>query len=95
MLILLASGSVVGMLLGIAASRVLSAIVCQASAHDPFVLASVVLPSWLGFGRRSGAARFAYRSGKSASRAMISASRKAVAAPLSRGARNYWGRDRA
>jgi hypothetical protein len=41
MLILLASGSVVGMLLGIAASRVLSAIVCQASAHDPFVLASV------------------------------------------------------
>jgi predicted permease len=41
MLILLASGSVVGMLLGVAASRVLSAIVYQASAQDPFVLASV------------------------------------------------------
>jgi ABC-type antimicrobial peptide transport system permease subunit len=43
MLILLASGSVVGMLLGVAASRVLSAIVYQASAQDPFVLAAVVL----------------------------------------------------
>jgi len=41
MLILLASGSAVGMLLGIAASRVLSAIVYQASALDPFVLAAV------------------------------------------------------
>jgi predicted permease len=41
MLILLASGSVVGMLLGIATSRVLSAIVYQASAQDPFVLATV------------------------------------------------------
>jgi predicted permease len=41
MLILLASGSVVGMLLGVAASRVLSAIVYQASAQDPFVLAAV------------------------------------------------------
>ena len=43
MLILLASGLVVGMLLGIAASRVLSAIVYHASAQDPFVLAAVVL----------------------------------------------------
>ncbi|MGI8961876.1 MAG: FtsX-like permease family protein [Bryobacteraceae bacterium] len=42
MLILLASGSVVGMLLGVAASRVLSAIVFQASAQDPFVLVAVV-----------------------------------------------------
>jgi predicted permease len=41
MLILLAGGSVVGMLLGVAASRVLSAIVYQASAQDPFVLAAV------------------------------------------------------
>ena len=43
MLILLASGSVVGMLLGVAASRVLSAIVYQATAQDPFVLAAVAL----------------------------------------------------
>jgi ABC-type antimicrobial peptide transport system permease subunit len=43
MLILLASGSVVGILLGVAASRVLSAIVYQASAQDPFVLAAVAL----------------------------------------------------
>jgi predicted permease len=43
MLILLASGSIVGMLLGVAASRVLSAIVYQASAQDPFVLAAVAL----------------------------------------------------
>jgi predicted permease len=42
MLILLASGSVVGILLGVAASRVLSAIVYQASAQDPYVLAAVV-----------------------------------------------------
>ncbi len=41
MLILLASGSLIGMLLGVAASRVLSAIVYQASAQDPFVLAAV------------------------------------------------------
>jgi predicted permease len=41
MLILLASGSLVGMLLGIAASRVLSAIVYQASAQDPVVLTAV------------------------------------------------------
>jgi len=43
MLILLASGLVVGMLLGVAASRVLSAIVYHASAQDPFVLAAVAL----------------------------------------------------
>ena len=43
MLVLLASGSVVGMLLGVAASRVLSAIVYQASAQDPFVLTAVAL----------------------------------------------------
>src|SRR5450432_455079 len=42
MLILLAAGSIVGMILGVAASRVLSAIVYQASAHDPFVLVAVV-----------------------------------------------------
>ena len=43
LLILLASGSVVGILLGVAASRVLSAIVYQASAQDPLVLGSVAL----------------------------------------------------
>jgi macrolide transport system ATP-binding/permease protein len=43
MLILLAGGSVVGIVLGAAASRVLSAIVYQASAQDPFVLAGVAL----------------------------------------------------
>jgi ABC-type antimicrobial peptide transport system permease subunit len=43
MLTLLAAGSVVGMLLGIAASRLLSAIVYQATAQDPFVLAAVAL----------------------------------------------------
>jgi macrolide transport system ATP-binding/permease protein len=41
MLILLGSGSVVGIVLGVAASRLLSAIVYQASVQDPFVLASV------------------------------------------------------
>jgi predicted permease len=41
MLILLGSGSVVGIALGLAASRLLSAIVYQASAQDPFVLAAV------------------------------------------------------
>jgi len=41
MFILLATGSVVGMLLGVAASRLLSAIVYQATAQDPFVLAAV------------------------------------------------------
>jgi ABC-type antimicrobial peptide transport system permease subunit len=41
MLILLAGGSTVGLVLGLAASRLLSAIVYQASAQDPFVLAAV------------------------------------------------------
>jgi predicted permease len=41
LLILLASGSMVGIMLGAAASRLLSAIVYQASAQDPFVLAAV------------------------------------------------------
>jgi predicted permease len=41
MLILLGTGSVVGIMLGIAASQVLSAIVYQASAQDPSVLAAV------------------------------------------------------
>ena len=41
MLILLASGCAVGMVLGAAASRLLSAIVYQASAQDPFVLVAV------------------------------------------------------
>jgi predicted permease len=43
MLILLGSASVVGMLLGVAVSRVLSAVVYQATAQDPIVLASVAL----------------------------------------------------
>jgi ABC-type antimicrobial peptide transport system permease subunit len=43
MLILLGSGSVVGIVLGVAASRLLSAIVYQASAQDPFVLVSVAI----------------------------------------------------
>jgi predicted permease len=43
MLILLASGCAVGLVLGVAASRLLSAIVYQASAQDPFVLAAVAL----------------------------------------------------
>jgi predicted lysophospholipase L1 biosynthesis ABC-type transport system permease subunit len=41
MLVLLGTGSVVGIMLGIAASQVLSAIVYQASAQDPSVLAAV------------------------------------------------------
>ena len=41
-LVLLASGSVIGMLLGVATSRVLSAVVYHASARDPFVLTAVV-----------------------------------------------------
>jgi predicted permease len=41
MLVLLGSGCVVGLVLGVAASRLLSAIVYQASAQDPFVLAAV------------------------------------------------------
>jgi predicted permease len=43
MLILLASGCAVGMVLGAAASHLLSAIVYQASAQDPFVLVAVAL----------------------------------------------------
>jgi ABC-type antimicrobial peptide transport system permease subunit len=43
MLILLASGSVVGILLGFGASQVLSAIVYQASAQDPVVLGAVAV----------------------------------------------------
>ena len=43
MLILLASGCLVGLLLGAATSRFLSAIVYQASAQDPFVLVAVAL----------------------------------------------------
>jgi predicted permease len=41
MLVLLAGGSLAGLLLGVAASRVLSVIVFQASAQDPLVLAAV------------------------------------------------------
>jgi ABC-type antimicrobial peptide transport system permease subunit len=41
MLVLLATGSIAGILLGVAASQVLSAIVYQASAQDPWVLAAV------------------------------------------------------
>jgi len=47
MLILLGSGSVVGIVLGLAASRLLSAIVYQASVQDPFVLAAVALTTML------------------------------------------------
>ncbi len=43
MMILLASGCAIGMLLGVATSRVLSAIVYQATALDPLVLAAVAL----------------------------------------------------
>jgi len=43
MLILLASSSVGGILLGVAAGRVLSAIVYDVTAQDPFVLAAVAL----------------------------------------------------
>jgi predicted permease len=43
MLTLLATGSVVGILLGVAASRILSAIVFQATAQDPVVLTAVAL----------------------------------------------------
>ncbi|MGD1070004.1 MAG: ABC transporter permease [Bryobacteraceae bacterium] len=43
MLILLGCGSVVGIALGVAASRLLAAIVYQASAQDPLVLAGVAL----------------------------------------------------
>jgi ABC-type antimicrobial peptide transport system permease subunit len=47
MLILLASGSAVGMLLGAVTSRILSAIVYQASAQDPYVLVAVVFTTAL------------------------------------------------
>ena len=43
MLMLLGSGCAVGIVLGVGASRVLSAIVYEASAQDPFVLAGVAL----------------------------------------------------
>ena len=43
MLVLLAGGSLAGLLLGFAASKLLSAIVFQATAQDPFVLAAVAL----------------------------------------------------
>jgi predicted lysophospholipase L1 biosynthesis ABC-type transport system permease subunit len=43
MLILLGSGSLVGIVLGAMASRLLSAIVYQASAQDPLLLAAVAL----------------------------------------------------
>jgi hypothetical protein len=42
MLFLMASGSLVGLLLGVATGRVLSSIVFQASAQDPFVMGSVI-----------------------------------------------------
>jgi predicted permease len=47
MLILLGSGSAIGIVLGLAASRLLSAIVYQASAQDPFVLAAVAFTTML------------------------------------------------
>jgi ABC-type antimicrobial peptide transport system permease subunit len=47
MLILLGSGSMVGIALGVGASRLLSAIVYQASAQDPFVLAAVAFTTLL------------------------------------------------
>ena len=47
MLILLTCGSLVGILLGAAASRLLAAIVYQASAQDPVVLAAVALTMFL------------------------------------------------
>jgi predicted permease len=42
LMLLLASGSVIGIVFGVAASRLLSAIVYQATAQDPFVLAAVL-----------------------------------------------------
>jgi predicted permease len=47
MLILLASGSAIGIALGLGASHLLSAIVYQASAQDPVVLTAVVLTTVL------------------------------------------------
>jgi ABC-type antimicrobial peptide transport system permease subunit len=43
MLVLLGCGSGAGLLLGVAASQMLSAIVYQASAQDPFVLRAVAV----------------------------------------------------
>jgi ABC-type antimicrobial peptide transport system permease subunit len=43
MLTLLATGSLIGMLFGVATGKVLSHIVYQASAQDPFVLGAVAL----------------------------------------------------
>ena len=43
MLVLLGCGSLAGLLLGVAASQILSAIVYQASAQDPFVLGAVAV----------------------------------------------------
>jgi ABC-type antimicrobial peptide transport system permease subunit len=43
MIILVTTGSVAGLLLGIAAGRLLSAIVYHASAQDPFVLFAVAI----------------------------------------------------
>ena len=43
MLTLLATGSLIGVVLGVATSRLLSAIVYHASAQDPLVLAAVAL----------------------------------------------------
>jgi predicted permease len=43
MLVLLGCGSIAGLLLGVAASQILSAIVYQASAQDPFVLGAVAV----------------------------------------------------
>ena len=45
--ILIASGSIVGIVLGAAASRLLSAIVYQASSQDPFVLVAVAFTMML------------------------------------------------
>jgi putative ABC transport system permease protein len=47
MLILLGSGAAVGIVLGVATSRLLSAIVYQTSAQDPFVLAAVAFTTVL------------------------------------------------
>ena len=47
MFVLLAIGSLAGLAMGFAASRLLSAIVYQASAHDPFVLAAVAFTTVL------------------------------------------------
>jgi ABC-type antimicrobial peptide transport system permease subunit len=47
MLSLLAVGSLIGMLLGVATSHILSAIVYQASANDPFVLFAVACTAFL------------------------------------------------